>query len=233
MKLTQEELKFITTSAQTAVKYGVESIIIDSTGVRGWNDERTVYVRQEDNVPPLSFEEICITRIPLFLSRYEIAKVIDGFAANITLHDDGWVQSVGFTGKGARIDYRGSNPIKNKIPPTLKDERATSCKLSGESVSLMKKGESAMGAKLVTLISNDEVTFEFTDVNNDVFSYAFPDKATALTDDNITKFAHKYPVKVILSLFNHDPTGYFLVGGRIGTLSVEIDDMTVYIIPQK
>jgi len=234
MKLTNEEIEYLEATAKTAMLFQIDTLLIDEDGCRGIDDARTVYIRQDvDDIPDLTFGAICLTRIPLFLSRLEIAKTQDNFHVDATLHDDGWVQSLTFKGKGTKIEYRGGNPIKTKVHKTLNDERATSVQLNAEVVRLMKKGQSAMGAELVTLISNDEVSFEFIDVNKDVFSYTFPDKAQSLTAADVTKFAHKYPIKLVLTLFNLDPDGMFTVGGRVGTLCVNVHGMDVYVIPQK
>lgn len=234
MKLTDDEIKYIENAARTAMMFKVDNIIIDEEGCRGIDDGRTVWMRQGANtLPALTFDSICIQRVPLFLSRLDIARTQEQFEVDASLHDDGWIQCLTFKGKGTKIEYRGSNPIKTKIPKNLNDDRAMQVKLNGEVILLMQKGQAAMGAELVNIISNDEVTFEFMDVNRDVFSYTFPDKAESLTDEDVTKFAHKYPIKLILSMFKQDPDGYFSVGGRIGTLSVKINGIDVYIIPQK
>ena len=236
MKLTTEEIQFIENTAKTAMLFNVDNLIIDGEGVKGLDDGRTVYLRQSAaNVPKLSFESICITRIPLFLSRLDIAKKQENFHVDATVHsDDGWVQCLTFKGKGTKIEYRGSNPIKTKIPKGLNDDRSAQVRLNGEVVLLMQKGQAAMGAELVNIINNDEVTFEFMDVNKDVFSYTFPNSAESLTtDSDAPKFAHKYPIKLVLALFKQEPDGFFSVGGRIGTLSVNVEGIDVYIIPQK
>lgn len=233
MKLSKDEIQFIESVARTAALFNIDTIIIEPDLVRAIDEERTVYLRQTDNIPTLSFKSICITRVGLFLSRLDIAKGQENFTVEAVMHKSGdFVQSLIFRGKGTKIEYLGSNPLKTKVHRDLNDVRACQVKLNGNVVFLMQKGQVAMGAELVNIISNDEVTFEFMDVNKDVFSYTFPEAAEALTDDNVTKFAHKYIIKHILTLFKQNPDGYFSIGGRIGTLTVEINGITVYIIPQ-
>lgn len=88
-----------------------------------------------------------------------------------------------------------------------------------------------MGSETVSIISNDGVSFELVDVNNDVFKHTFAVDAEPLTEDTNTKFAHRYPVKILLALFKHNPGGYFSVGAK-GILSFPINNLTVFVLPQ-
>lgn len=233
MKVTPEEIKFIENTARTAALFHIDNIVIEPDRVRAIDDDRTIYLNLVENVPDLSFGSICITRVGLFLSRLEIAKVQKSFAVEAIMHKDGeFVQSLVLKGEGTKIEYLCGNPTTIKIPKDLNDERTSKVKLNGELILLMQKGMNAMSAEEITIISNGEVTFEMIDLNKDVLSYEFPDKAEAITKGGTTKFAHKYPVKHILSLFKQDPTGHFEIGGRIGTLSVNVNGINVYVIPQ-
>ena len=233
MKVTAEEIKFIESTARTAALFHIDNIVIEPDRVRAIDDDRTIYLNLVEDVPDLSFGSIAITRVGLFLSRLDIAKVQKSFAVEAVMHKDGeFAHSLILRGKGTKIEYLCGNPTTIKIPKDLNDERSTEVKLNAELVVLMQQGMSAMSSNEITIISNDEVTFEIVDLNKDVFSYTFPDKAKALIEDGTTKFAHKYPAKHILSLFKQNPDGYFEVGGRIGTLSVNINGINVYVIPQ-
>ncbi len=234
MKLSKTELCFIENAARTALLFKIDKLIIDEHGCRGIDECRTVYLNQDNaHVPALSFKSMCILRVPVFISRLNIAQSQEDVEAHITTSDSGWVQSITFKSRGTKIEYRGSDPTTHTVYKSLNDEVATAITLTETGVDLMKRGIVAMGATQIKIISNDVVSFEITDINNDVLSYEFPDNATSLSSNYNTKFAYKYPANLLLSLVKQDATGCVTVGGRIGTLSMKINDINVYIIPQK
>ena len=89
----------------------------------------------------------------------------------------------------------------------------------------MQKGQTAMGADTVSVISNaDGVAFELRDINNDVMSHTF-------TEGEHPNFAHRYPVKTLLAMFKSNAEGDFEIGKK-GMLKFPVNGLDVYVIPQ-
>jgi hypothetical protein len=232
MKLDLDTINYINTVVKTAKMIGIDNIIIEPNTVRAMDDNKTVIILQTSNVPDMPFGSIGLNRIDVFQSRYEIAKVQDNFTMEAIMDDSGnFARSLLMKGKGIKIDYRSANPSIITAPKQIKDTALHRVQLSGEAVLLLQKGQVAMGADQVTICSNSGVSFEFVDINNDVFKHTFADDAESLDGESDTSFVHRYPAKTLLSLFKHNPTGTFDVG-RAGTLQFELNGLNVTVLPQ-
>jgi len=231
MKLDSETLTYIKNVVETSQLVGIDNVIIEAGNVRAINDEKSVVLFQEENVPEINFN-IGLNRIGVFLSRLEVAQTQDNFAVDVKTDDDSvFARSFTMTAKGFKVDYRCANPTTIVAPKQINDTPKTRVQLTGDAVLLLQKGQVAMGADTVTIISNEGVSFEFVDVNNDVFKHTFADDAEALTDDTDTNFAHRYPAKTLLALFKNNPTGTFTVG-QSGTLCLEVNGLNITVLPQ-
>ena len=232
MKLTDEHIKFINGVVTTAHLVGVDGIIIEPGLVRGMAEDRTVVMIQSENVLDMPFGSIGLNRIATFQSRYDIAKTQDGFTMDVVV-DDGseFARSITMKGKGVKINYRCANPTTITAAKKIRDVAERRVQMNGEAVMLFQKGMAAMGSEDVTIICNDGVSFEFSDNNADVFSHRFADGSDAIVDGSDDKFAHKYPAKVLSSLFKHDTDGSFTVG-KAGTLNVDVNGITITVMPR-
>jgi len=232
MKLTPDEIKYIQNVVHTAQMVGIDNIIIEPNLVRALDDNKTVVILQTDNVPAMSFGSIGLNRINVFNSRIDIAKTQDNFTIE-AVADEGeeFTRALTMKGKGVRIDYRCANPSTIAAPRQVTDTMLWSVKLNAEAVLLLQKGQAAMGAENVSIISNDGVSLELVDVNNDVFSHTFAPFAKPLTDNENAKFAYRYPVKTVLPLFKHDAEGTFEIGEK-GILKVNVNGLDIYVLPQ-
>lgn len=232
MKLDPEQIKFITKIVTTAQLVGIDGIIIEPDLVRGMDEDKTVVMLQDTNVVAMPFDSIGLNRISTFQSRYDIARIRDNFTIEAVVSDgDKFARSLTMKGKGVKIDYRCANPTTITAPKKIRDEAQQRVQLNGEAVLLYQKGLAAMGSEVVTIISNDGVSFEFSDNNADVFNHKFADSTTEIVSGSSDKFAHKYQAKVLSSLFKHDPDGSFTVG-KAGTLNVEVNGVTITVMPR-
>lgn len=232
MKLEPEVVAYILNVVKTARLVGIDNIIIEPNLVRALDDANTVVLFQDKNVPEMPFGSIGLTRTDAFMARYDIAKTQDKFSIEANVGDDeDFTRSLVMKGKGIKIDYRCGDPAKIKAPRQVNDTMKFRVPLNAEAVLLLQKGQAAMGSENVTIISNDGVSFELVDVNNDVFKHTFAVEAEPLTDDTNAKFAHRYPVKTLLALFKHNPDGHFSVGAK-GILSFPINGLTVFVLPR-
>lgn len=232
MKLDAETVAYILNVVKTARLVGIDNIIIEPDLVRAMDDSNSVVLFQDEDVLEMPFGSIGLTRIDAFMARFEIARVQDKFSIEAVVQDDEkFARSLIMKGKGIKIDYRCGNPAKIKAPRQVNDVLKHKVPLNGEAVLLLQKGQAAMGAETVSIISNDGVSFELVDVNNDVFKHTFAADAEPLTKDKDTKFAHRYPIKTLLALFKDNPTGHFSVGAK-GILSFPINGLTVFVLPQ-
>ena len=232
MKLTQDLIDFIENVVKTGQSINIDNVIIEPGMVRAIDDARTVVLYQNKDVPDMPFGAVGLNRISVLLSRLEIAKTQDNFNINVVIGDDEeYARSITMKGTGTKIDYRCANPTTIQAPRQINDNLVYRIQLNAEAVSLMQKGQVAMGSETISLIGNDDVSFELTDVNSDVFKHTFAADIEFLDEDAAESFTHRYPVKTLLALFKQNPDGYFEIGEK-GMLSITVNGLDIYVLPQ-
>ncbi len=234
MKLDTETITYMQNIVDTAKMVGIDSIIIEPGLIRAIDDNRCVVLHQTEDVEDLPFGSVGLNRISVFTSRLDIAKTQEKFTVDAVEGTDDFAKSITMKGKGIKIDYRCANPSSIRAPKIIHDTMKYRVDLNSDAVLLLQKGQAAMGApETVAIISNkDGVAFELVDVNShDVFSHTFTDKVHALNGSTKMTFAHRYPVKVLLTLFKHDSEGSFDIGEK-GILHIDVNGLGVYVLPQ-
>jgi len=220
MNLTTDEIEYIQKVVKTAQMVDIDNIIIEPEAVRAIDDNKTVVLFQQEDVPNMAFGSIGLNRISVFMSRLDVAKTQENFTIEAeNPNDEEYVRSLTMKGKGTKIDYRCANPTTIQAPKQVNDTLKYRVPLNAEAVMMLSKGQAAMSAETVTIVSNSKgVAFEIVDINNDTFSYTFTEDVEALTDDGDTNFAHRYPVKTLLPLFKQNFDQTFSIGQK-GILS--------------
>ena len=231
MKLDKNTVSYMQSVIETAKLVGIDSIIIEPNLVRAVDDNTTVIINQTKDVPEMPFGSIGMNRLDIFTARYDIAKTQDGFTIEAEV-DTGsqFARSIIMKAKGLKIDYRCANPTAIKAPRQVNDVMKYRVALTSDAVMNLQKAQSAMKAEIVTIVSDSGVSFELSDLNNDVFKYSFADKVEVITDGN-GKFAHRYPVKTLLPLFKQNATGHFEIGAK-GVASFQLNGLKVFVLPQ-
>jgi hypothetical protein len=239
MKLTKEIVSQIRNITQTAQLVGIDSVIIEKEMVRAIDDEKTVLIFHEDTLN-LPFDAIALNRLGNFTSRLDIAQSDEGLEIDAETDEDATSAKVlNMKGKKLKISYRCANPSVIKAPRQIQDVMRHKVSLSAEIVATLAKAAAAMGSDTITVVSDaDGDRFEMSDVNKDIFALDFTGSIRAYEVDAkrqkeaaAGKFSHKYPTKILLSLFKKVPDGEFLIGAS-GLLNIKINDINLYVLPQ-
>jgi len=238
MKLDTNSIVYIQNVVKTAQMIDIDNVIIEPGLVRAIDDNKTVVLFQDKDVPDMEFGSIGLNRINVFMSRLDIAKTQDDFTIDAKV-DNGsesmqseFTRSLTMKAKGLKVEYRCANPTTIQAPKQVNDVMKHKVELNAEAVVLLQKGQAAMSAENVTIVSREDgVSFELVDINEDVFSHMVTTKVENLTDDTNTSFAYRYPIKTLLPLFKYNPEGFFTVGQK-GILSISVNGLTVFVLPQ-
>ena len=240
MKLKDKTIEYIENVITTAQLVGLEVVVIEPDLVRGIDENRTVFVLHNKDVPDMEFGSIGLTRLSSFSSRLNIAKNVDGFniEADIKEGDEetlDFARSLTMKGKGVKIEYRCADPAQlvgahKAGPKQMRDEPEFGLEFGEDLADMLQKGIAAMKADEVSIISNDGVTFELLDVNSDVFSHQFADTVVNLLDEKNTKFAYRYPVKTVLCLLKNNDDSILTVSKK-GIMCIKVNGLNVYIMP--
>lgn len=233
MKLQSSTIVYIQDVVEAAQVVGIDSVIIEPDCVRGIDENKSVVLLHDKDVPTLEFGSIGINRISVFKSRLNIAKTQENFTVDAIVNDDdGYARSLTMKGKGVKIDYRTANPATIKAPKQVNDELLFKMKMNAEGAVMLAKAQVAMSADVVTITSSKNgVSLELVDINNDVFSYKFTDDVELLSDEDNINFAHRYPSKLLSALFSRNANCDFSIG-RKGILSISVEGFSVFVLPQ-
>lgn len=233
MKLDTDSIVYIQNVVKTSQMVDIDNVIIEPGLVRAIDDNKTVVLFQDVDVPDMPFGSIGLNRIDVFMSRLDITKTQEDFNIDAKVDDESkFARSLTMKAKGLKVDYRCANPTTIQAPKQVNDVMKYQIQLNAEAVVLLQKGQSAMAAETVTIVSNAEgVKFELVDINDDTFSHMVTTEVKALTDDTNTTFAYRYPIKTLLPLFKYNPEGFFTIGQK-GILSISVNGLTIFVLPQ-
>lgn len=233
MKLDVNSIAYIQNVSRTAQLVGIDNIIIEPGIVRGIHDDKTVVLVHNKDVPDMIFGSIGINRISTFLSRIDIVKTREHVEIDATIDEDkGFARSLTMKGEGVKIDYRCANPATIQAPKQINDVLKHKIQLTPEAIMLLQKGQSAMEADSVNIQTDKDgvVYFVLSDINSDEMKFKIADSTEKL-DKDAKAFSHRYPLKVLLTLFKQDATTSFSIGGK-GILQIMINGLNIFVLPQ-
>lgn len=239
MKINTTMMEFIENVIRTAQLAKIDNIIIEPGKIRAINEDKSVVLLHDTDVPTFPFGSIGLNRIDVFLTRYNIVRdakheIEVAMPDQLKPNTQPFARGIVMTAPGIKIEYRCANPSTISAPKEIKDAVKYQVKMTPEAVSLMTKGQSAMSATEITLVgSKDGVSFEISDINTDQFTYKFADTILNVEagDSTIPTFRHKYTLKEILPLFKHSPDSMFEITSR-GILKLNVNAFTMYLLPR-
>ena len=234
MKLSQDLIDYFENVVKTAQSVNIDNVIVEPGSVRAIDDDRTVVLYQNENVPVLPFGSIGLNRIGIFLSRLDLVKDRAGYEIEVVaaqLEESDWAKSLIMMSEDTKVEYLCANPDAIQAPKQINDTIIYQIQLNAEAVNLLQKGYAAMGSETVEVASDNGVSFNLMDVNDDVFTHKFGDEAVLLEDSATPTFSHRYPVKTLLAIFKQNPDGVFEIGAK-GILRITVNGLDIYVLPQ-
>lgn len=233
MKLPQTTIDFLINVVQAARELGMERIQIEPNNIRGLDEHQTVSIFDESDTPTIPYNAIHFVRLDVLIARYNIIKDSPDFSMEVFGDkNDEYPLTIKMKSKSSSIDYKCGKPMKTLVP---RDKPRFKVPFTPESVQILQKSMSAISSESVTINSNNGVSFEITDVNNDSIKHVFAteDQVENLADETNKKFVHSFSRKKVLTVLNTNPSpGYFIIGAK-GTLNVQYRGLSVYILPDK
>jgi len=236
-KLDNSLIDFIDSVVKLGLSINIENIIIERNAVRAIDEDRSVVIYQNSDIPSLPFSAIGLGRTNLFAPRLRLIKDRVGFQVEVetdeTLDEDQqYAMYFNMKSDDTRISYRCANPETIQAPKAINDTIIYQVQLNSEAVGILQRGGVAMDASSASITGDENgVSFEFSDSTNDTFSHTFTSEVTRLETDSNSDFKHNYPLKTILALFKQNPDGVFEIGSK-GILCISVNGLNVYVLPQ-
>lgn len=245
MKLSTDSIKQLDTLLSTALKAGIEKIIIDkdATGksvIRGIDEKQTVALISKANVPDLDGKSFAITRPSQLAARLNLMKTQGDVAIEaIDGRSDAEIARLELSAGKTKTQFRSAaiETVKG-VPKNIADNIVWSINLPTKQIPLITQAAAAMQSESITLATKDakNVTFECMDTNKDVFTTE-TDTAPAWIGDGdatSTSFCQKYPAKTLLPLIKEASAGIdhvVLSLGANGILSLQVNGFDFFVIP--
>lgn len=254
MKLDASTLLYIQNVVKTAKLLKIQNVIIEPGKVRGMDDDQTVVIYQDTNVPDMSFGSIGLNRLDVFISRFDIIRSTSGFEIEVsTMGDDNtigfdkfdlknknkngisqpmWVKNVSMSGLNTNIDYRCANPSIIKAPKNRTDNNRYLLTLTENAFTMIQKGKQAMDSDYVTITGNSKgVHLLVTDDNGDSLKYKFGnDVVCLLPDEEFPSFTHNYPIDKLIPIFKPNSDVSFHITQK-GFLVANLNELDIYVAP--
>lgn len=251
MKLNAKCLAYIINVVKTAKTLKIQNVIIEPGKVRAMDDNQSVVIFQDEDVPTFEFGSIGLNRLEVFISRFDIIRSTDSFSIDVsTAGEDNsigydkfdltnrsakqpmYARSINMTGTNIEIDYRCTNPAVLKAPKTRSHDNKFKISLTENAFTMIQKGKLAMQSELVNFTGNTKGVFlSVTDINGDTLKYKFADEVVNILNDDPPKFSFSYPIEVLVSIFKDNPNTLFYITNK-GFLTSTINDLTVYVAPK-
>ena len=234
MKLLPETIKYIQHVVDVATLVGIDEVIIEPNHIRAVDENRTVVINHTENVPTFEFGSIGLNRLSTFKSRLSIAASQKDFEVITKTRDDDSVMSLTFKGKGTKIDYLCGRPSTIKAPRAINETFISEFTLNSDALSMMLKGQSAMGGADVVSFSYEDgiIRLEIVDpINKDVFNYVMEGTELTMLDESVSSFTQKYPIKTLLAMGKEENNMRVQIG-RKGLLKALVNKITLYVIPK-
>lgn len=241
MKLSQTSLDYIRNVVSTADLVKIDSIIIEPNRVRGIDENHTVFILHETNVPDLEVGSIGINRMGVFTSRFDLGKSLSDFNVDAIVEGDdpktSYARSLTMKAKGIKVEYRCANPSVLKAPRIVHDVVKYRIQINPEVLSMMQKGMAAMSTDTVTFIGAKEgVYIEMSDINADKLTYLITDVIHTLPsedgedDEDEIDFQYSFQLKTLLPLFKTNPIADIFFTVPEGMLKIVVNDLNVYVL---
>jgi len=232
MKLDSSILELINLAVETAKLLSIEEVIIDNNGIRALHPDQVAVLLLKTELE-LPFTAMGINRLPIFQQRLSVVKDVKDLNITAETDKEGNVRSLKFSNKALSLSYRCANQNTIKAPKNVAENYFREVTFTNEAYDMLIKGQNAMKAELLTLISDkDGVRFELMDSNGDVFSYIFTDKVELTNRDSSEMFVFKYPIKIFLPVLKQNANSVLAIGEK-GVLKVVVNGIDIMILPRK
>jgi len=238
-----EETKSIITSA---VKYcslvKISSLLIDKSGIRAKQDATAVYLIEPGDFNFLEFDTLYITRIESLAPRikmFESSKKRYDLCIDVKELDneDTLVKSLTLKNEQTQISFGCSVlPEKSRLPKKVNDPLFYEFECQKESLDVLSKGISAMGASLIKIYTDDGgVSCKVKDIESDSLKHTLASEYKYLSKDADEEFEFEYDFKGLLPLLKEaaqEESKFTIQLTRRGIIRLYINDLSIYIFAE-
>lgn len=247
MKLSQASVLKLKTLLQTVSLVKIDRLIIEENLIRGVDEEQTVVIVSDTNVPDLGGARVGLNRLSILANRIALFEADEAFtveAVEAPSRDDEGVTDISsfkLASKGSKFEYRTARVGTIKAPKRINDSMVWAVTVPVDAVKLAISAANTMGSDQIALVSkaSGEVLFEIVDgTTQDTFTTKIADEATWLPEDEdqpTQSFVHYYAVKALMPLLKASAAvgEPVLLVGEEGMLQITVNNYTMTLLPRE
>ena len=243
IKLSEETKSIITFAVKYCSLVKIDTLLIDQAGIRAKQDLTAVYLIEPGDYSFLEFGSLYITRISALAPKIKMFEALkkdyDIFIEVKELdNEETVVKSMKLRNSSTSVNFNCSvMPQKSKLPKKVKDPLFYEFKCDKDTLDVLGRGVSAMGASILKL-SNDDSTVVCTvkDMESDMLKHTVAESYSILSKDAEEIFDFDYDFKIILPLLKEaakDDGEFDIQITRRGIMRLFINSLSMYIFPEK
>lgn len=187
MKLSNKTVKLITDATQLACILQIDGIILDSDGIRGYNDDEGVIIAALEDFN-LEFESLGLARLQNLKNKLNLLKSLESVHVEAVpkANNDSIIESLQFTSGKIDFGFRCALPktIKDIPKKTLNKKPNFYIDVTQEDVANIIQGTTTMrSTNMLIEADSKHVKFRFSDDTGDVLNYT-PDTELGICGDD-------------------------------------------------
>jgi hypothetical protein len=232
MKLSNQDVQYLSTALSTLATCGIDSIIIEEGKIRGRTENNTCIFISDFNVPSFP-QKVGLTRLSSLSSRLSI------FGSNVVIDakesSRGEISSLEISGGRNKVQFRCTSTMLVKAPKAVNDPPQFRIFIKKDELKTILDAIRVMGAKRIVMSIRDDqsVGFDLADSNNDTFNVLLETKCENLGDEDYP--VHYYPHDVFVPVMKAALGESDLLSievGQAGTIRTKLNGHQVILFPQ-
>jgi hypothetical protein len=247
MKLSQESVRNLKTLLQTVSLVKIDRLIIESGKIRGVDDDQTVVIVSDQNVPDFNGATVGLNRLSILANRIGLFDANEDFSVEAveapSRDNEGGTDISAFklAAKGSKFEYRTARAGAIKAPKMLNDTFVWAVTVPVDAIKIAISAANTMGSDQIALVSKSsgEVLFEIVDGSTqDSFTTKIADEAVWLPEDEdqpVQSFVNYYAVKALMPLLKAASAqgDVVLLVGEEGMLQITVNNYTLTLLPRE
>lgn len=241
MELNKETISFLQRMIKVAKILKIENIVLDNECCRGHLQEEGVMIIERDSKPKFDFVAMGITRISVLDARLALITrnefIIE---AELKEKENGtsFISKLLLSNERTDVEFKCSDPNFIKAPKLLKDPVTHWFDLTAESIDLLVNAQSAVRGESVTFKGSVKsgVLAKLSDSEGDSLNHILTDTLEVAPGVEVEKISFPYKNAIIIPIlkqFKDEEEKIRINITSRGILNVKVNDITVYIAPEK
>lgn len=241
-KLCKQSKNIILFAAKYCNLVKIESVFITKEVITGKQDETAVYLVEPGDYDFLEFDTLYIERIASLAPRIKLFESKNkDFDMNVLIKEatngEKWVSQIILRDGRTEVKFNCGNPARlnrDKMPRSIKEDIHYRFEITKETLDILSRGLSAMGASTMRLFTEDgKVMCDVKDIEGDTLCHQIADSFLCIDNDSEGDFEYQYSFKTMIPLFREalkENPSFDIEITRRGIMKLEVNGLNLYVM---